>query len=215
MTKSRHPIRVGWALLSAMTLSGCALLPGGGGDQQRLSGLLETGGDSWEMTPCGASEAIRVLPTAELQQLFRNVAQPGQTGIFVELEGELSDQTLRPSRLLRMQSTGRGCDAQAEPSARWVAAGPHPSWRLTIGDAGIEFDSADREHSGPSPVISEELPDGSRSFRTERDDRLELWLYPQDCFNHAGDYSHLTATLTIDGKRLSGCAYEGEARAAR
>ena len=212
MTMSRHPRRVGWALLAAITLSGCALLPGGTGEPQRLTGLLETGGEQWKMTPCGSSDAIEVLPGGELQQLFRTVAQPGQTGIFVDIEGDLADQVLRPTRLIRMQSTGRGCAAQTEPSARWVAAGPHPSWRLTIGDKGIEFDSDPGERSGPSPVISEELPDGSRSFRTERDDRLELWLYPQDCFNHAGDYSHLTATLTVDGKRLSGCAYEGKAQ---
>ena len=215
MTKSLHPFRVGWALLSAMTLSGCALLPGGTGEQERLAGLLETGGDHWTMAPCGASEPVEVVPTADLQQLFRTVAQPGQTGIFVDLAGDLDKGALRPRRVIRMQSTGRGCDAERDPSAHWVAAGPHPSWRLTIGDRGIEFDSEAAERRGPSPVISEALPDGSRSFRTERDDRLELWLYPQDCFNHAGDYAHMSATLTVDGKRLSGCAYEGEGQSAR
>ncbi|SDR87447.1 Uncharacterized membrane protein [Halopseudomonas xinjiangensis] len=214
MTKSRHPLRVSWALVSALTLSGCALLPGGAGDERRLAGLLETGGDGWEITPCDATGSLEVVPTAELQQVFRNVAQPGQTGIFVELEGRIRDQTLRPTRLIRMQSTGRGCAAQTDPSAQWIAAGPHPSWRLTIGSQGIEFDSEAAERTGPSPVIAEELPDGSRSFRTERDDRLELWLYPQECFNHAGDFAHMSATLIVDGKRLSGCAYEGQARPA-
>lgn len=209
MTTCRHLLSGGWFLLSSLYLSGCALLPGGGSEDTRLTGLLEIAEEGWSINPCGASEPLRVQADADLKRVFLTVAQPGQTAIYVDMQGRISNDTLFPTSIMRMQSSGRGCDAETDPSAHWVAAGPHPSWRLTIGDQGIAFDSEQAEDTGPTPVISEQLPDGSRSFRTQRDDRLELWLYAQDCFNHAGDFSHMTATLIVDGKRMSGCAYKG------
>ena len=82
------------------------------------------------------------------------------------------------------------------------------AWSLAIASQGIQFTGEESEEVGPVSIISELLPDGSMSFRSERDATLELWLYPQDCFDHSGDFKHYTATLVVKGKRLSGCAYK-------
>ncbi|WP_150302372.1 hypothetical protein [Pseudomonas profundi] len=193
---------------SSVLLSGCASLPWSSAESDRVVGLLERNGDEWTVQRCRDDSIVNVEGAAAVEQLFQRVAQPGQIAIFVDIEGTVRDDRLLTSRVLRMQSTGRGC-ADEPQSGQWIARGIGDSWRLVVDRQGIRFDGLADQEAGPVPMIAESLPDGSMSFRGAEGNDLELWLYPQHCFDNAGDYRHLTATLTVDGRRLNGCAYKG------
>ena len=194
---------------SSVLLSGCSSLPWSSAESERVSGLLEKHGDGWTIERCRDDSSVNLKDTTVLDRLFHRVAQPGQIAIFADIEGHArGDNALRSPQVLRMQSTGRGC-ADEPPAGQWIAWGIDDSWRLVVDQQGIRFDGVADQESGPVRMIAESLPDGSMSFRGAEDDDLELWLYPQDCFDNSGDYRHLTATLSVNGRRLNGCAYKG------
>lgn len=193
---------------SSVLLSGCSSLPWSSSESDRVVGLLESTEDGWTVQRCRDDYIINVAGATIVEPLFQRVAQPGQIAIFVDVEGMLRDDRLSIRRVLRMQSTGRGC-ADEPQSGQWIARGIDDSWRLVVDGRGIRFDGLADQEAGPVRMIAESLPDGSMSFRGAEGDDLELWLYPQDCFDNAGDYRHLTATLTVNGRRLNGCAYKG------
>lgn len=197
---------------SVVAASGCAMLPGGSfsaGDE-RLTGLLHHQDGQWQVTPCGSEAPVALAETERVQRLFERVAQPGQTAIFVDLQGTMRGSQMRAVEVLRMESTGRGCEHQRPAADQWAANGLHHSWGVAVDEQGIQFTGNENERVGPVSVIAEELPDGSMNFRAEQGNPLELWLYPQDCFDYSGDFKHFTATLVVNGKRLNGCAYKGE-----
>lgn len=174
-----------------------------------MVGLLEKNGERWTIERCRDGSNVALEETAALERLFQRVAQPGQMAIFADIEGRARGESrLSATQVLRLQSTGRGC-ADEPQSGQWIARGIDDSWRLVVDQQGIRFDGLEDQESGPVRMIAESLPDGSMSFRGAEDTDLELWLYPQDCFDNAGDYRHLTATLSVDGRRLNGCAYKG------
>ncbi|PKM31789.1 MAG: hypothetical protein CVV07_01395 [Gammaproteobacteria bacterium HGW-Gammaproteobacteria-11] len=193
-------------------LGGCALLPAPWfAEEQRYSGLLLVAEGLSTLEPCDGSE-LRVLEqTDRLEALFNQVAQPGQTAIFVDLLGvEGTDQRLRVGDVIRMQSSGRGCADSAYVTQRWIAQGDSPDWRAELGSAGLQRVDQSVATATPLPVISEELPDVALSYRSLRGMALELLIYPQPCFSaSSGDYFHRTAVLMQEGTRLAGCAYRG------
>ncbi len=194
---------------SSVLLSGCSSLPWSSGESERVVGLLEKNGDSWTIERCREGSRVGLEEASALDQLFQRVAQPGQLAIFADIEGSVRGEgRLHPTQVLRMQSSGRGC-AEEPQSGQWIARGLDESWRLVVDQQGIRFDGLEDQDSGPVRIIAESLPDGSMSFRGAEDTDLELWLYPQACFDNSGDYRHLKATLSFNGKRLNGCAYKG------
>lgn len=194
---------------SSVLLSGCTTLPWSATESERVTGLLEKRGEAWSLNSCRGDMTLNLNDTVALERLFHRVAQPGQIAIFADMEGRMrGDNALSSPQVLRMQSTGRGC-ANEPQSGQWIARGLDNSWRLVVDQQGMRFDGVADQQSGPVRIIAESLPDGSMSFRGAEDDSLELWLYPQDCFDNTGDFRHLTATLTLDGKRLNGCAFKG------
>ncbi|MEH6567041.1 MAG: hypothetical protein V7756_17095 [Halopseudomonas sp.] len=199
------------ALIAIVLLvSGCSLLrESWSGPQQRMSGLLEQGNAGFSLRQCGADGAQPVLDSAELKAIFAQAAQPGQTAIFVDLLGRTdSAGRIQPSKVLRMQSQGRGCADTSANSAQWVALQYHPAWRAALAVNGLTRSDAAQGYS-PVSVVTEQLPDGSLNARSLSGD-LELWLYPQDCQDVAtGDYFHMRSVLLVDGVRYSGCGYQG------
>lgn len=198
------------AALSLSTLAGCAWLP-----QSDAAGSLRFGG-LMQVTTDGARLESCAGPVHELQNdetvraLFDQVAQPGQTAIFVDLRGQLlADHRVRVEEVIRMGSTGRGCSDPVPPANYWVALGEQPAWLAQIGPAGmkVQLDAADGDWLS---VITEQLPDGSRGFRAMDGETAELWIYPQPCFaRRSGDYYHHTARLLQAGASHAGCAYQG------
>lgn len=198
------------ALVAAagLVLSGCALFATSPeqGPEQRVMGLLEhSGGNSWQLQPCSGREALVVEDGAGLEELFAELAQPGQSAIFVDVSGRLVGQgVLQVSQVWRMQSVGRGCADQAGAIARWVALGDDPLWQAELGEQGMRLNT--REWV---PVIDEQLPGVALNFRTLRGEAAELWIYPQGCRAIPGSFFHQRAVLEHDGQRQEGCAYRG------
>lgn len=201
---------VGFVLCgSSVLLSGCSSLPWSSVENERVTGLLEKSEKGWTIQRCGNDSIAQLGETAKVDSLFQRVAQPGQIAIFADIQGSKRGRgALRVDQVVRMQSTGRGC-ADEPQAGQWIARGIDDSWRLVVGPDGMRFNGVADQGAGPVRVISESLPDGSMSLRGADDDDLELWLYRQDCFDNSGDYRHMTATLTVNGRRLNGCAYKG------
>ncbi len=200
-------------IIAGVVATGCSTWSERSGvEVQRVAGLLENRESQWQLQPCDGDNALVVSDEGELQTLFERVAQPGQTAIFADLEGRVrADWSMSVQRILRMESTGLGCATQAAAGEHWIAEGLNRDWRVVIDRQGMEFTDEQNQSAGPVGMIAEQLPDGSMSFRAEQDSTLELWLYPQPCFDYSNDFRHLRATLVINGKRMNGCAFEGTA----
>lgn len=199
-------------MLIAMVLlvSGCSLLRNSwSGPEQRISGLLEHNAAGFTLRQCGSDGAQPVIENAQLETIFAQAAQPGQTAIFVDLLGRTdSAGRVQPVKVLRMQSQGRGCADSSADGAQWVALQYQPAWRAVLAANGLTRSDADRAHA-PVPLVTEQLPDGSLNARSLSGD-LELWLYPQDCQDVVtGDYFHMHSVLLVNGERQSGCGYQG------
>ena len=194
---------------SSVLLSGCSSLPWSSVEAERVTGLLEKSEEGWTIQRCRDGSNVRLGDTTKIESLFQRVAQPGQVAIFADMEvSQRGSGSFRAGQVLRMQSSGRGC-ADEPQAGQWIVWGIDDSWRLVVGPQGIRFSGVADQESGPVRVVSESLPDGAMSVRGADDDDLELWLYPQDCFDNSGRYRHMTATLTVNGRRLNGCAYKG------
>jgi len=198
-----------------LSLTGCAswsLWPSADeGPAQRVAGLIERGADGrWVMRPCGEEHERLLQPTPQLQELFDDVAQPGQISMFAELLVTEEEGRWVVQRTQRLQTTGRGCMDNSAKHSQWVAFSLDPAWRVDINAQGLTLDTDDAESGRQLATIHEQMPDGAQVFRGVQDQGLELWLYPSGCIDRStGDYYHLSATLVRDGQRLRGCGYEG------
>lgn len=211
--KLRRILLIFTALGFVLSLVGCAILPGR--DQippQRIAGLLEVGADNALLQPCGQNLKVAVANPADVRALFMQLAQPGQTALFVDMTARpLADGRLQPLEIVRMQTTGRGCADESHMAIQWVARGETPDWTVLIGAQGMHWlEKGMASPAEPVPVISEEVPGISVSFQTLRGNTRELWLSAEPCFERSsGDYFHRTARFLRNGKTLTGCAYQG------
>jgi uncharacterized membrane protein len=198
------------ALLAFITLSGCAWLPlSGAPEPLRMQGLMQLTAGAARLETC-AGPIHEMRADAALRALFSQVAPPGQTTVFVDLTATvLADDSIQPETIIRMGSTGRGCvDAQRQAS-QWLALGEQPAWQVGVEPLGMRV-QMERNAGAQTAFITEQLPDGARSFRTQEGEPVELWIYPQPCFApRSGDYHERSARLLYAGKSLSGCAYRG------
>lgn len=196
------------AALLVSTLSGCAWLPQSDvAGSVRMSGLLHLTAERAQLETCAGP--IYTLQSDEaLRSLFEQVAQPGQTAIFVELKGQLlADESIRPETVLRMGSSGNGCADPVDAGSQWVAVGEQPDWQARIAPQGMQLTALEADWR---PVIVEQLPGGARGFRSLEGESAELWIYPQPCFARlSGDYYQNTARLLTAGESFAGCAYPG------
>ncbi|MFN3582089.1 MAG: hypothetical protein ACK4VV_16625 [Pseudomonas sp.] len=194
-------------------VSGCALMPSGAPPSaERLTGLLEISPEAANVAPCAGGEQLALDNAGEVRALFERVAQPGQTAIFVDLNGRRNAQGgFAVDQVLRMQSAGRGCADQAYQSSQWLALGDAPYWQVRIGAQGMQWqDTVEDVLSAPIPLITEQVPGGTLSFQTLRGDQRELWITPQPCFDQgSGDYYHASVRLITAGSSQQGCAYQG------
>lgn len=201
-------------LFTALSISGCASWSWWPGTEnvaaQRVTGVLEHANGNWTLQACGTQQALPLQPDSRLPELFKQVAQPGQLAIFGELEAEPREGRWVVQNTRRLLSTGRGCLDESAADSQWVGLSFNPQWRVDITGQGMQLTAPDSENGQKMSVISELLPDGSRNFRDAGERSLELWLYPNDCFERSsGDYYYLSATLIRDGQRLAGCGYQG------
>lgn len=202
-------LRSPWiAALMLAGLSGCAWLPQSDTTGAlRASGTLYLTAEGGRLETCeGAVYPVRV--DASMRALFEQVAAPNQTLAFVDLRGDLlADNTLRPHTVLRMGARGNGCADALARQSQWIAVGERPEWLLRIAERGLQMTTLGDTWQ---PVVTEQLPEGARGFRSLEGEPVELWLYPQPCFTVLDGhyYSHRAQLLTA-GQSYAGCAYPG------
>ncbi|WP_339844824.1 hypothetical protein [uncultured Halopseudomonas sp.] len=208
MPVSRFSMHGVSAALALFALSGCAWLPQSGGEGSlRTSGQMYLTDEGAQLETCsGAVHPLRV--NEELRALFERVAEPAQNVLFVELRGQLlDDNSIRPDTVLRMGAKGNGCTDSVAAQSQWVTTGERPDWLVRIAPSGLQVTTLGEEWQ---PVITEQLPDGRRGFRTLEGEPVELWVYPQPCFSRLNGYFYqYTARLLTSGESFAGCAYPG------
>jgi uncharacterized membrane protein len=208
MPVSRFSMHGVSAALALFALSGCAWLPQSGGEGAlRTSGQMYLTDEGARLETCsGAVHPLRV--NEELRALFDRVAEPAQNVLFVELRGQLlDDNSIRPDTVLRMGAKGNGCADSVAAQSQWVTTGERPDWLVRIAPSGLQVTTLGEEWQ---PVITEQLPDGRRGFRTLEGEPVELWVYPQPCFSRLNGYFYqYTARLLTSGESFAGCAYPG------
>lgn len=196
------------AAFALVTLSGCAWLPQSGGEGAlRTSGLMHLTDEGARFEICSGS-VHQVRLDGELRALFERVAEPAQNVLFVELRGPLLDgNSIRPGAVIRMGATGDGCADKVAADSQWVAVGERPDWLVRIAGSGLQLTTLGDEWQS---IITEQLPDGIRSFRTLEGESVELWVYPEPCFSRLNGYYYQSSTrLLTAGESFAGCAYPG------
>lgn len=202
-------LRLQWIpALLVVSVSGCAWLPQSGQQGQlRTSGMLSLESQGGRLETC-AGTVHQVVEDASLRAVFDQVAMPNQTRIFVDLRGELlEDNSIRPRQVVRMGARGDGCAGSLVADSQWVAEGERPQWLVRVGLPGLQVTTLGDTWQ---PLVTEQLPDGARGFRTLEGEPVELWVYPQPCVSRrGGHYYQYTARLLTAGESFAGCAYPG------
>lgn len=205
----------------ALVLSGCQSLLSDATPpprpSERWQGELRQTDGHLRFTPCGEQRAFAIPGDAPLpSDALALLTQPGHNGFFADLRGHgsaSSADTLTIRDLYRLQTRGSGC---ADPAFRRLlvhAEGQSPDWTVDITSQGLLLRRPDQPPLA-LPYLEEQLAEGRASFSSEADGhRLELWVAPQACTDTAGEtFSHLGASLRLDGQLLRGCAWYGGAR---
>lgn len=189
----------------------------------RFRGHLVWGHESRSFTECGSEREGWVINEAgaELVEVYDELTSNPYQPMFVEVRGTWEaapregfgaeyGEALRITELLRAENEGFGCRLALD-GASFVASGNEPFWRLQIRDDGIfmrSMDSPDEvvfpapEQLGQPPLVT---------FNSEGPDAaIQITLELHRCIDTmSGARFAWTATVAVDGRRLSGCAAEG------
>ena len=192
-------------------------------EEGRIRGHLVWGHESRSFTACGGEREGWVINGAgdELVDVYEELTSTPYQPMFVEVRGawEPSPQegfgaeygeALRITELLRAENEGFGCRLDLD-GVSFIASGNEPSWRLQIRDGGISmrsmaspdeavFPAARRSGQPPLITYSGDGPDGA----------IQITLEQRRCIDTmSGARFAWAATVDVDGRRLSGCAVEG------
>ena len=189
----------------------------------RFRGLFVWGHESRSFTECGGEREGWVINEAgdELVAVYDELTSTPYQPLFVEVRGDwvvpppegfgaAYDEALRITELLRAENEGFGCRLELD-GMLFVASGNEPFWRLQVREDGIFMRSMDSpdEVVFPAPQKRGEAPlitftsDGAVST-------IQVVLEERRCIDTmSGARFAWTATVDIDGRRLTGCAAEG------
>lgn len=205
-------------------LAGCQMLGLSGDDGTspppgvRWQGqLLQQQGNLY-LSPCREQRRLQLVDADGLQDDIRRLS-PDAAPLFIDLRARAEagpssgDGRLSFAQLYRLEREGRGCSDPGFARLLLRASGHHPDWSVDISEQGLLLQ---RPGQPPQalPYLEERLPGDQASFSSEADgQRLELWVAPQACQDIAsGTRTPYSASLTLDGQTLRGCAYPGGAR---
>lgn len=128
--------------------------------------------------------------------------------LYVELLGFVENNRLKASQINFAQTEGR-CQVPGTSEEAWRAAGNEPGWILAAGGERVQFKRQGRpEIVLPyAPTIPE---NGMASYRIEEGGHsLALGLEQKLCRDPlTQSIFGWTATLTVDGEALKGCAWQ-------
>ena len=189
----------------------------------RVTGHLVWGHENRSFTACGGDREGWAINESgeELVEVYEELTSAPYQPMFVELRGEWVAapqdgfgarflEALRITEFLRAENEGFGCRLDLA-GVLFIASGNEPFWRLQVREDGIFMRSMDSpdEVVFPAPQKRGEAPlitftsDGAVST-------IQVVLEERRCIDTmSGARFAWTATVDIDGRRLTGCAAEG------
>jgi putative lipoprotein len=189
----------------------------------RLRGHLVWGHESRSFTACDGEREGWVINDAgdELVEVYEELTAAPYQPMFVEVRGAWQapppegfgaeyNEALRVTELLRAENEGFGCRLDLD-GVLFVASGSEPFWRLQVRKDDVSLrtmDSPDEvvfgvpDKSGQAPLIT--FTGGGP------DSAIQITLEQRRCIDTmSGARFAWSATVDVDGRRLSGCAAEG------
>ena len=136
---------------------------------------------------------------------------------YVELRGSAGDggKSLAATELLRIAPVGEGagCD-RAVFAGDYVASGNEPFWSIEIGPQTIVYRSPELTAGRSYPYAFTRTETGALFYATKVDkpalSTLEAAIEPARCVDSmSGEVRAFRAHVTLDGRRLEGCATAG------
>ena len=185
-----------------------------------VRGIASTSGDLTTFRECGAP-AIHAMtltdPGGELQRAFASLSAKPSDEIYVELAGVrgTGGTTLAVTALLRARGVGEfiPCDAPVF-DGEFVASGNEPFWAIEIRQVGIVYRSPEVPKGRTYPYAFTRTQTDSVVYATKIESpavsTLEIALEPGRCVDSmSGELRSFKAHLSIDGRKLEGCAAAG------
>jgi uncharacterized membrane protein len=187
-----------------------------------LRGIVATSGSGTTFRECGAPATRTTAftdPRGELAKAVTMLSANLAQGVYVELGGApAADGTLAWTALLRVRSVGEGL-ACAAPlfDGEFAASGNEPFWAVEIRENGITYRSPEIPKGRTYPYAFTRTPTGSVVYATKIEtpsvSTLEVALTPSTCFDSmSGELRGFKAHVTLDGRKLEGCAARGVPR---
>lgn len=189
----------------------------------RFRGHLVWGHESRSFTECGSKREGWVINESgdELVEVYEELTTAPYQPMFVEVRGAWESppqegfgadygEALRITELLRAENEGFGCRLDLD-GVWFVASGNEPFWRLQVRKDNVSLRTMD----SPDEVVFP-APDGSGqapliTFNSDGpDSAIKITLEQRRCIDTmSGARFAWSATVDVDGRRLSGCAAEG------
>lgn len=184
-----------------------------------LRGTLAIEGGRYEFTECGApaSSAMAVSDGNGLLASLGEAAPKPGAPVYAEVRGGVSKdgKSIAVTELVRARPP-KGETACEPPvfAGDYVASGNEPFWSVEIRENGIVFRSSDEPKGRTYPYALTRTETGAAIYATKitspRVSTLEVDLEPARCVDTmSGEIRAFNAHVTLDGKKLEGCAAAG------
>lgn len=182
------------------------------GQKPKLAyGLMMKQGDKLVFSPCRDRSYALVEDVSADQSVVGGLEQVGLSAgkkLYVELLGVSDGLALKASALNLARTDGR-CQQPGGADEAWQAAGNAPPWALAAGDEQVLL-----KRPGTADLVlpyREFIRDGhlARYDGEAAGHALQLHFEQKTCRDASADAVFgWTATLTVDGQTLQGCAWQ-------
>ena len=166
-------------------------------------------GDKLVFSPCRDRSMVFVEDISDGRTVTRALGEVGLDAgkkLYVELMAVIEGGALKASGLNLARTEGR-CQQPGGADEAWRAGGNEPSWALAAGG-----DTVLLKRLGKPDVKAPYAPfrnEGGASIFEAPAARLTVRLVPGTCRDTMADaVSGWTATVTVDGQTLKGCAWQ-------
>lgn len=185
-----------------------------------VRGIVSTSGAVTIFRECGAPDAAAMTvtdPGGELAKAFASLSVKPSDGIYVELGGAraVGGKALALTKLTRAHALRdfTACDAPVF-EGEYVATGNEPFWAVEIREAGIIYRDPGLPKGRTYPYAFTRTETDSVVYATKLESpavsTLEIAMEPASCVDSmSGELRSFKAHVTLDGRKLEGCAAAG------
>lgn len=168
-------------------------------------------GEKIVFSPCRDRSYIEFQDASGDGSVLRGLDEVGLSQgkkLYVELLGILDGNLLKAERINLAKTEGH-CQLPGGRSEIWRAGGNEPGWVLAFGDEVVQV-----KRLGQADLVFPAAPltlaPGAASYGVAKDGhRLELRFEQQACRDTMADMiTGWTASVTVDGQVLKGCAWQ-------